>query len=247
MKPYFLFLLFAGIANQFFTQSLQSVAYSDGTQKLTGLVTSNHNKKLPGVLILPAWMGIDDEAKTAAQNLEKEGYIAFIADIYGEGNIPATMQEAAKISSQFKTDYALYQRRIKLAMEALIKAGADPEHIAVIGYCFGGTGVMEVLRADLPVKGVVSIHGGIGKDPGRPNNPVHASVLILHGAADPYVSEQDVLQARKELEDGKADWQLIYFADCKHTFTNPASPDYNELMANRAWNQTILFIKEILN
>ncbi len=66
-------------------QKLKPIAYRDGTQKLNGLVTSNAGKKLPGVLILPAWKGIDDEAKNAATELEKQGYVIFIADIYGEG------------------------------------------------------------------------------------------------------------------------------------------------------------------
>jgi dienelactone hydrolase len=77
-------------------QQLRSVAYKDGNQKLNGLVTSNAGKKLPGVLILPAWKGIDNEAKNAAIELEKQGYIAFVADIYGEGNIPADNAAAAK-------------------------------------------------------------------------------------------------------------------------------------------------------
>ena len=96
-------------------QALKEVAYNDGNQILNGLVTSNAGQKLPGVLILPAWKGIDNEAKTAALNLEKEGYIAFIADIYGEGNIPEDNVSAAKASGQFKSDNEAYQARIQEA------------------------------------------------------------------------------------------------------------------------------------
>jgi len=227
-------------------QNLQTVSYNDGTQRLNGLVTSNAGKKLPGVLILPAWMGIDEEARTAALELEKQGYVAFVADIYGEGNVPADIKAAGAIAGTFKQDYALYQRRIRLAMEALINAGADPERIAVIGYCFGGTGALEAVRADLHIRGAVSIHGGLAKDPARPNQPVNTHVLILHGASDPYVSDAEVQQVRNELDAGKADWQLVMYAGCKHTFTNPASPDYNAVMAARAWQQTLLFLKEVL-
>ena len=79
-------------------QNLKQVAYKDGSQKLNGLVTDNTMKKSPGVLILPAWKGIDNEAKNAATELQKQGYIAFVADIYGEGNIPADNAAAAKIA-----------------------------------------------------------------------------------------------------------------------------------------------------
>jgi dienelactone hydrolase len=50
----------------------------------------------------------------------------------------------------------------------------------------------------------------------------------------------------KEMNDGKADWQIITYANSKHTFTNPESKDYNPVMAERAWNHTLLFLKEIL-
>ena len=113
-----------------FSQNLKKVSYQDGAQKLNGLVTSNAGKKLPGVLILPAWKGIDEEAKTAAKNLEKQGYITFIADIYGEGNIPTDNASAAKTAGFYKKDFQAYQKRISLALEQLKKNGANPEKIA---------------------------------------------------------------------------------------------------------------------
>src|SRR5690606_18136715 len=124
---------------------------------LNGLITSNADKKGPAVLILPAWKGIDNEAKQAALQLEKEGYIALIADIYGQGNIPTDNTAASKIASHYKADYKAYQQRIAAALKQLKEAGADPEKIAVIGYCFGGTGALETARAGFPVAAVVSI------------------------------------------------------------------------------------------
>ena len=94
-------LILMGILKTATAQSLQQVTYNDNQQELNGLITSNAGKKLPGVLILPAWKGIDDEARKAALNLEKEGYIALIADIYGNGNIPSDNASAAKIATHF--------------------------------------------------------------------------------------------------------------------------------------------------
>ncbi|NRQ45053.1 MULTISPECIES: dienelactone hydrolase family protein [Chryseobacterium] len=229
-----------------FSQTLKPVSYQDGSQKLTGLVTSNAGKKLPGVLILPAWKGIDDEAKTAASDLEKQGYIAFVADIYGEGNIPTDNSSAAKTAGFYKKDYAAYQKRISLALEQLKKNGAIPEKIAVIGYCFGGTGALESARGKLPVVGVVSIHGSIGKDQARPNEEISTKILVENPAEDKSVTPEDYNNLVKEMNDGKADWQIITYANSKHTFTDPKSPDYNPVMAKRAWNHTLLFLKEIL-
>lgn len=229
-----------------FSQNLKKVSYQEGSQKLNGLVTSNAGKKLPGVLILPAWKGIDDEAKTAAADLEKEGYVAFIADIYGEGNIPADNAAAGKASGFYKQNFAAYQKRISLALEQLKKNGAIPEKIAVIGYCFGGTGALESARGKLPVVGVVSIHGSIGKDQARPNEAISTKILVENPADDKGVTPEDYNNLVKEMNDGKADWQIITYANSKHTFTDPKSADYNPVMAKRAWNHTLIFLKEIL-
>lgn len=243
-----LFLTTAMLGIAIFTnaQSLKPVAYNEGTQKLHGLVTKNTGKKLPGVLILPAWKGIDDEAKDAAIALEKQGYIAFIADIYGEGNIPTDNASAAKAAGAYRQNYAAYQKRIEAALEQLREAGADANKLAVIGYCFGGTGALEAARANFPVKGVVSIHGGLGKDSARANGPLPVKILIENPAEDRGVTPQVMNSLVKEMNEGKADWQIITYAYAKHTFTDPKSPDYNEIMAKRAWEHTLLFLKETL-
>ncbi|HTF18868.1 MAG TPA: dienelactone hydrolase family protein [Chryseolinea sp.] len=227
-------------------QDLKPIAYSDGQQKLNGLVTNNTGKNLPGVLILPAWKGIDEEAKTAALNLQKQGYVAFIADIYGEGNIPTDNAAAGKAAGTYRSDYAAYQKRITLALEQLKKEGADAKKIAVIGYCFGGTGALEAARGNLPVAGVVCIHGGLGKAADRTNGPLNAKVLIENPAEDKGVTPEDMSKLVTEMNEGKADWQIVTYAYSKHTFTDPKSPDYNEIMAKRAWEHTLLFLKEAL-
>ncbi len=239
-------LILMGILKTATAQSLQQVTYNDNQQELNGLITSNAGKKLPGVLILPAWKGIDDEARKAALNLEKEGYIALIADIYGNGNIPSDNASAAKIATHYKTDYKAYQKRIELALTQLINAGADPEKIAVIGFCFGGTGALEAARAGFEMQGIISIHGGLAKATDRPNGSINTKVLIENPAEDRTVSRQDYDNLVKEMNDGGADWQIITYANCGHTFTNPVSPEYNELMANRAWKHTLMFLEELL-
>ncbi len=244
MKKILLTALTAAFALHMHAQNLKPVAYTDGVQKLSGLVTQNGGKKLPGVLILPAWKGIDEEAKEAARMLEKEGYVAFIADIYGEGNVPEDNAAAGKIAGTFKTDYALYQKRIRLALEQLEKVSGTK--IAVIGYCFGGTGALEAARAQMPVQGVVSIHGGLGKDSSRPNGPMPVKILVENGAEDAGVTPKVVASLIAEMNEGKADWQMIDYAYSKHTFTDPKSPDYNPVMAKRAWQHTLLFLKEVL-
>ncbi|VTP97142.1 dienelactone hydrolase family protein [Sphingobacterium daejeonense] len=232
------------LGNMVIAQELKEVNYKDGNQELKGMVTNNSGQNLPGVLILPAWKGIDQEAKDAAIALEKQGYIAFIADIYGVGNTPTDNAGSSKLSSQYKKDYKSYQGRIQAALDELKKSGATK--IAVIGYCFGGTGALEAARGGLPVEGVVCIHGGLAKAADRPNVEIKSKVLVEHPADDASVKPEDYDGLVKELNEGKADWQIITYANSKHTFTNPESADYNPVMAKRAWNHTLMFLDEIL-
>lgn len=246
MKKLILILIITVLQNSLHAQELKKVYYQEGNQKLTGLITSNVGQNLPGVLILPAWKGIDNESKTAALELEKQGYIAFIADIYGDGNIPKDNIEAAKISSKYKNDYKAYQHRIGLALDELIKAGAISSKTAVIGYCFGGAGALEVARSDMDVSGVVCIHGSYAKSTDRQNKAIRSKVLVEHAANDMSISKTDYDNLVVELNEGGADWQIITYANSAHTFTNPESNDFNPTMAHRAWNHTLLFLKEVL-
>ena len=234
---------------------LKPIAYADGTQKLNGfaIAPEKSSASKQGILILPAWKGVDDHSKAVAEKLSKLGYYAFIADIYGEGNYPKDSKEAGKQAGYYKENYKEYQKRIKLALDQLVKAGANSDNIVAIGYCFGGTGVLEAARAGMPLKGVVSFHGGLGKDATRPTTPIAAKVLVCHGADDPGVPKEQVDTFQDEMRNSKADWQMIYYADAVHAFTEPAAGNdkskgaaYNEKADKRSWEHFLTFAKEVM-
>lgn len=247
-------ILFIFIVSISFAQ-LKQHQYQDGEQVLNGFEISPKNALtgMPGILILPAWMGIDQLSKNSAIRLSDLGYHAFIADIYGDGNYPTNTNEAAERSGFYKKNYNLYQNRIRLALLQLIKSGANPDKIVIIGYCFGGTGAIEAARGNLPIKGVVSFHGGLGKDNSRITKNILTKVLVCHGADDPYESQEEITDFHKEMRNAKADWQMIYYSNAVHSFTNPDSGSdnskgaaYNENASKRSWQHLQLFLKETL-
>ncbi len=254
MKKYIVFVI--SLISFSMNAQLKSVAYTDGGQKLEGFFAKATvaNPKNIGVIILPAWMGIDAHAKESAENLAALGYHAFVADIYGVGNTPSNTTEAGKLAGYFKNSYKDYQKRIQLAIDQLVKQGANPDEIAVIGYCFGGTGALEAARGNLKVKGVVSFHGGLGKDPMRQTEAITPKVLVLHGADDPYVPQKEVLAFQDEMKIGKAVWQMNVYSNAVHAFThkdldtdNSKGAAYNELADKRSWQAMQDFFTEIFN
>lgn len=233
---------------------LKAVPYTESGQKLNGFAATPAKalKQKPGVLILPAWLGINGHTKEVAEKLSKDGYYAFVADIYGEGKYPANTKEAGEQAGYYKTNYQAYVKRISAALEQLIKSGADADNIVVIGYCFGGTGALEAARAGLNVKAVVTFHGGLGKDAARANGEIKPRVLVLHGADDPYVPQKDIDGFIKEMKDGHADWQMNYYSGAVHAFTekeagndNSKGAAYNEKADKRSWAAFKLFLDEL--
>lgn len=229
--------------------------YADGNQKLKGLAavpkTALNDK--PGILILPAWMGIDDHSKDAAIQLADLGYHTFVADIYGVGNKPATTKEAGQQAGFYKKNIADYHRRIQLALDELVKKGANPDKIIVIGYCFGGTGAIEAARTNMKVKGIVSFHGGLGRDEARKIQTINPRVLVLHGADDPFVPKAEIDAFQNEMRTAKADWEMVYYANAVHAFTeinagndNSKGAAYNEKAAKRSWKALLEFLREVL-
>ncbi len=234
---------------------LKEVPYTDGNNKLIGFLgkPSKELKDKPGVLIIHAWMGIDDHAKESATDLSKLGYYTFVADIFGVGNKPTNTKEAGQQAGFYKKNILEYQKRIQLALDELVKQGANPDKIIVMGYCFGGTGAIEAARSNMKVKGIVSFHGGLGRDETRTINLITAKILVLHGADDSYVPEAEVKAFQNEMRTAKADWQMTYYANSVHAFTdknagndNSKGAAYNEFADKRSWQALLQFLKEVI-
>ncbi|HEU4496904.1 MAG TPA: dienelactone hydrolase family protein [Flavobacterium sp.] len=254
MKTQFTMLFCALVASNTSFSQLKKVDYKDGSETLSGLaaVPKKALANKPGVLVLPAWKGIDRHSEEVAAELASMGYHAFVADIYGVGKRPKDDKEAGEKAGYFKNNIAEYHKRISLALDVLAKQGADAGNIIVIGYCFGGTGAIEAARINMGVRGAVSFHGGLGRDASREIRQIKPKVLVLHGADDFYVPEKEIKSFHDEMRTAKADWQMNYYANAVHAFTekeagndNSKGAAYNKLADKRSWEAMKIFFKEV--
>jgi dienelactone hydrolase len=230
------------------------VEYKDGDQICEGLLAYDDTAKgkQPGVVVVHEWMGLGDYAKGRATKLAELGYVAFAADIYGKGIRAKDAKEAGALAGKYKGDLPLLRSRARAAFDTLAKnPRVDNAKIFAIGYCFGGTTALELARSGAPLAGAVSFHGGLAtKDPADAKN-VKGRVLVLHGAADPYVPPTEVAAFQKEMDDAKVDWQMVFYAGAVHSFTNPgAGTDplkgaaYDERADRRSWEAMKTFFAE---
>ncbi len=235
----------------------KAVTYEQGGVTLEGFHVYDDavTGKRPAVLVIHQWTGLTDYEKGRSRQLAELGYNVFAADIYGQGIRPQ-VPEAGKEAGKYKGDRKLYRARLDAALEVLTKNEfTEPTKIAAIGYCFGGTGVLELARAGAPIAGVVSFHGGLGPAPGftAEEGKVPAKVLVLHGAIDPHVKPEEVDAFEKEFNDAKADWQFIAYSGAVHGFTQKMAGDdiskgaaYNAAADKRSWEHMRSFFREIL-
>ena len=232
------------------------VEYKDGDVVLQGFVAWDSEKVAspqPGVLVVHQWMGLTDYEQSRCRQLAELGYVAFALDIYGKGIRPNNPQDAGKQATVYKTDRKLYRQRLNLGLQQLQSiATVDKSKIAAIGYCFGGTGVLELARSGAAFQGGVSFHGGLDSPAPEDGKNIKAHLLICHGEDDPFVPAADIAAMKAELNNAHVDWQMISYSGAVHSFTQPmAGTDnsrgaaYNEKADKRSWLAMRQFFDEI--
>ena len=209
--------------------------------------------KRPGILVAHEWWGLNDFTKTQAKDLAAMGYTAIAVDMYGEGKKTIDPKIAAKMAGEVRGT-PLMRERIQAGLKALLsQETVDPQRIAAIGFCFGGTAVLELAYSGAAIKGVVTFHGGLFSPKPEDVKNIKTKVLVLHGADDPTMTQETISQFQESMRKSGADWQMVYFGNTVHSFTNPASGNdkskgvaYNALSAERAFIYMKMFLKEIL-
>ena len=231
------------------------VEYKQGDTVLEGYLAwddSTHGPR-PGVLVVHQWMGLTEYEQMRASQLAGLGYVAFAVDVYGKGVRPNSPAEAGALAGKYKGDRALLRSRLNAGL-AVLRGNdmVDPKRIAAIGYCFGGTSVLELARSGADIAGVVCFHGGLDAPNPDDGKAIKAKVLILHGADDPYSSPKDIAALQQELRAGGVDWQMVLYSGAVHSFTQKAAGSdpskgaaYNAKADARSWRAMRDFFAEI--
>ena len=185
--------------------------------------------KRPGVLVVHEWWGLNDYARRRATQLASLGYIALAIDMYGDGKTTNSAEQAGHWSGAFRGS-SLMRDRAQAGLALLIKQEqVDPHRVAAIGYCFGGTTVLQLAYSGADLQGVVSFHSSLPSpdphdmQPGR----IKAAILACHGAKDTFVSPERIADFKAKLSATDADWTMITYGEAQHSFTNPGASARN--------------------
>ncbi len=204
----------------------KAVSYEVGNTSFEGVIVYDDAVKTPrpGLVMVPNWLGVTEASVKQASEIAGQKYVVFVADVYGKDVRPKNFDQAAAAATAVKSDRPLMRARVAKAVEVL-KAQAksapiDVHHLGAIGFCFGGTTVLELARSGAQLAGFVLFYGGLDTPTPQDAAQIKGRILVLRGADDPSVPGK-VLAFQAEMRAGKADWQLVAFGGAVHSFTDP--------------------------
>lgn len=231
----------------------RDVDYRVGDTTLRGYLAYDDasDETRPGVLVVPEWWGMNDYVRMRAEQLADMGYVALVADMYGDGRGTADPKQAAAWAKA--TQGETMRARVNAGLATLSSQPlVDREQLAAIGFCFGGSAVLELAYSGAAVNGVVSFHGGLPAPGANDLSRIKTRFLVLHGADDPNVKPETIQAFMKGMRAAKADWQMVYYGNAVHAFSNPDADQYrlpgiayNEQAAEQAWSQMQSFFADI--
>jgi dienelactone hydrolase len=236
----------------------ENISFTADTVNLNGFLAYNESTdKRPAVIVVPEWWGLNDYAKGRAKQLADLGYVALAIDMYGNGKQADNPDDAGKLAGPFYMNPKLGESRIDAAIAKLkTYPQVDTSKIAAIGYCFGGSMVLNAARAGSDLDGVVSFHGVLTTNPAPDKSKMKAQILVCHGGADKFTPAKDSITFRKQLDEAGVVYDFKTYPNSKHAFTNPKADEnaqkfkgldvaYNAEADKQSWEDMKAFLSRV--
>ncbi|MFT4769883.1 MAG: dienelactone hydrolase [Glaciecola sp.] len=222
----------------------EAVEYQVAGQKYEGYFEPADNSR-GLVVIVHDWDGLTDYEVKRAEMLSAMGYSVFAADLFGAGVRPTETKDKIALTGALYEDREKMRSLMRGAMAAASDSGADVSEAVVVGYCFGGTAVLELARSGEPLKGFASFHGGLATPEGQNFDDTQGAVMVYHGSADTSVSMSDFASLAEQLETDGVPHEMTTYSGAPHAFSVFGSPRYREKADRQSWASFTIFLDEI--
>ena len=230
------------------------VEYQAGETRLVGHLAApkDSDGPRPAILVVHEWWGRGAHSDHSADELARLGYVALAVDMFGDGKSTKDPKVAGEWAGAIKNDPDTGIARLNAAIDLLkARPDVDASRMACIGFCFGGTVSLEAAWAGLPLRAVVSFHGGLTTPKPEQTAGVKASILVCHGADDSFVPQDAIDAFERSMRDNKYDWEFAAYGGAVHSFTNPEADGsfsplvkYHPVAAARSWELMRDFLAE---
>lgn len=231
---------------------VEDIEYTHDGLRLVGqlAVDDSSDAKRPGVLVAHEATGLTDHAKDFAKRLAEQGYVAFALDYFGDGK-PLPPDQIGPRFGELANDPLKTRAIANAGLDVLLRdPRVDPAKVAAIGFCFGGTLVLELARGGADLAAVVGFHSGLGTPRPEDAKNIKASILVCIGADDPIIPPDQRLAFEEEMRAAGVDWRMNLYGGAVHSFTNPTADgstpgiQYDELADKRSWRAMLDFFDE---
>jgi len=200
------------------------VKYKHGDQECHGFLAWDDALAgpRPGVLIVHEWWGLNEYAKDRAKKLAELGYAAFCADMYGDGKVVEHPKDAMEMTGKLRNNIDDWRKRAQEAL-ATLKAQPEcqPDQVAAIGYCFGGSTCLQLAYSGADVKAVATFHAGLPTPKPEEAKAIKAQILVCNGADDSFIPADAIKAFRSALDAAKTKYEFVNYPETVHSFTVP--------------------------
>ena len=235
----------------------EEVSYNTESTAMKGYMAFDENMegKRPGVIVVHEWWGHNDYVRERADMLAELGYVALAVDMYGDGKQAGHPDDAGKFAGEVFSNLDEAKARFDAAL-ATLKANpnVDPDQIAAIGYCFGGSVVLSMADAGYDLDAVAAFHAGV-QLPIPPSKDIKGKILVANGADDPFVPAESITAYKAAMDSVGADYKYVAYEGAVHAFTSKGADAlgqefnlplaYNEAADKASWNELMILFKEV--
>ena len=250
---FLILILFGAAAPAGAALQTKTLDYSYGGKTFKGYLAWDDafSGKRPGVLVVQECWGLNDYARSRTEQLAKAGYVAFAADMYGEGKVGAHPEQASAMANEVKSNLGEWLGRSQAALQTLrSQPQVDPTKLAVIGYCFGGATALQLAYSGADIKLAASFHGSLPV-PEKPEM-IKAKLLIFHGGKDPHITAESLQAVKTKLDQAKVDYRLTIYPEAMHGFSVPGADArgmkgvaYNAEADQKSWADLLAALKAL--
>ena len=239
--------------------AVEKIQYQAGSVTGHGALVWNEKVggKRPLLLVMTNWLGVTDIAIKRAAKMAGDKYVAFVADMYGNGKTSEGPPESQELMMAVRKDRVEGRKRVNAALNILVaeadKRGiGDANRKAAVGFCFGGGNVLELARSGADVNAVVCLHGDLATTmPAKPGD-IKAAVFVLHGSKDPVAPKADRDALEAEMDGAGANWQMLDFGGRLHSFAEEETmmkgvAEYHAGAAHQTYRMLEDFIQDAFN
>ena len=223
----------------------QNITYKVDGKDYEGYYKSP-SKDAPLVYMVHDWDGITDYEIKRVQMLNDLGYAVFAVDLYGKGIRPTALEDKKSMTKSLYDNRDVMRKRLDAGLQEAKKLGANTQIAVGMGYCFGGSSILELARSGKDLKAFIPFHGNLATPAGQDYKNTKGKVVVFHGSADAVVPMSEFSDLAVELEKTAIEHEMITYSKAPHAFSVFGSPNYREDADKKSWERFTKVLEETL-